>query len=222
MKLTVINGSPRGQKSSTTRLMTPLMKGFDSVPGGESEMIYLNHKLGEEKLAEIWQTSDVIFLAFPLYVDAMPGQVKGFIESLQVFKGSRHPPVLAFFVHSGFPEAIHSRFVERYLAKLSIRLGCPHAGTIVKGGSEGMQLMPDKSIQPLLSKMEMLGVALGKTKLLEAQLVKEIAGMERIPRFMGLFFPLLAKFGVFDGYWNSQLKANNAYHDRFARPYQSD
>ncbi len=222
MKLTVINGSPRGHKSNTTRLITPLMRGFESMPGGESQMIYLNHKLSEEVLVELWQSSDVILMAFPLYVDAMPGQVKGFIESLQVFKGSSQSPVLAYFVHSGFPEAIHSRFVERYLAKLTKRLGCPYAGTIVKGGSEGMQLMPDKSIQPLLSKMEMLGVSLGKTNLLDGQLLTEIAGMERIPGFMGVIFPILAKLGLFDGYWNSQLKANGAYKDRFARPYQPD
>ncbi len=222
MKLTVINGSPRGQKSSTTRMMIPLMKGFDSVPDNEAQMVYLNRLVPLMNLTEIWTTSDVILLAFPLYVDAMPGQVKGFIESLQDFKGSSHAPVMAFLVHSGFPEALHSRYVERYLAKLTKRLGCPHAGTIVKGGSEGMQLMPEQSIQPLLSKMEMLGVALGKTKRLDTQLVKEIAGMERIPGFMGPIFPILAKFGVFDGNWNSQLKANNAYKDRFARPYQPD
>jgi NAD(P)H-dependent FMN reductase len=222
MKLTIFNGSPRGQKSNTTRMMTPLMKGFETVPGGETQMIYLNHKLSEEKLAELWQSSDVIFLAFPLYVDAMPGQVKGFIESLQAFKGWSNPPALAFLVHSGFPEAIHSRYVERYLAKLTKRLGCAHAGTIVKGGSEGMQLLPDKSILPLLSRMERLGESLGNTQMLDAQLLTEIAGMERIPGFMGPIFPILAKFGVFDGYWNSQLKANDAYQDRFARPYQPD
>jgi hypothetical protein len=222
MKLTVVNGSPRGQKSNTSRLMTPFMKGYDSVSGNASQMFYLNHKLNEEKLADIWHGSDIILLAFPLYVDAMPGQVKAFIESLQGFQGSDHAPALAFLVHSGFPEALHSRYVERYLVKLTRRLGCDYAGTIVKGGSEGMQLMPDKSIQPLLSKMEMLGASLGSNKVLDEKMLAEIAGMERIPGFMGLIFPLLAKMGVFNGMWNTQLKANQAYQDRYARPYQPE
>ena len=45
-----------------------------------------------------------------------------------------NPPV-GFVVQSGFPEGLHSRYVERYLEKLAARLGSPYLGTIVAKAS---------------------------------------------------------------------------------------
>jgi len=50
-------------------------------------------------------------------------------------------PSLGFLVQSGFPEGLHSRYVERYLESWQKRLGCPYLGTIVKGQREGVRLM---------------------------------------------------------------------------------
>jgi len=54
----------------------------------------------------------------------MPGIVKVFIESLEPLCSREGNPDVGFIVQSGFPEAIHSRYVEKYLEKPSLRLGC--------------------------------------------------------------------------------------------------
>ncbi len=87
----------------------------------------------------------------------MPGIVKAFIESLAPFKDRPDNPPLGFLVQSGFPEAAHSRFVERYLQKLAQRLGSPYLGTIVKGGAEGTRIMPENMTHDLFAALEQLG-----------------------------------------------------------------
>ena len=74
----------------------------------------------------------------------MPAIVKQFIEALEPLKNRENNPPMGFIVQSGFPEALHSRYVEHYLQKLAARLNAPYLGTIVKGGGEGIRMMQTK------------------------------------------------------------------------------
>jgi hypothetical protein len=91
----------------------------------------------EKNIQDIFLRTEYVLLAFPLYTDAMSGGVKRFIELLRpISQHSRkaHPKLL-FLVQSGFPEAIHSRAIEKYLQKLAHRLNCDYVGTIIRGAS---------------------------------------------------------------------------------------
>ena len=88
------------------------------------EVVHLALPGGIERALAGFGAADAVLLGMPLYTDAMPGLVMAFIEALAPRVGAVNPP-LGFLVQSGFPEALHSRPLERYLEKLARRLGSP-------------------------------------------------------------------------------------------------
>ncbi len=105
----------------------------------------------------------------PLYTDSMPALVAEFIEALEPLVGREGNPRVGFLVQSGFSEALHSRGLERYLAKLAARLGSPYAGTIVKGGGESLQAMPDEALRGLFARLQSLGEQLARDGRFDAE-----------------------------------------------------
>ena len=219
MLFCVINGSPRRKNGNTQILLEKVLEGFSSAAEGEADWHYLHTEKGRTAAAEAYASADLVLLGFPLYTDAMPGIVKDFIESLAPNLGRDGNPKMAFLVQSGFPEAHHSRFVERYLEKLTRRLSAPYAGTIVKGGCEGVRLMPESMNRKLFDGLHGMGVDLAQRGCFDSEKLEALARPERYPRFLTPLFKLFLKLPLAQSYWNNQLKDNDAYDDRFARPF---
>ena len=152
----------------------------------------------------------------------MPGMVKAFIEALEPLRGRPGNPPVGFLVQSGFPEAAHSRHIERYLQKLAARLSSPYLGTIVKGSGEGVRLMPEQSNQALFTAMQRLGRGLAETGGLEVEMLQQVAKPESYPAYLAPFFKIFVRTSTASWYWDSQLKQNGAYERRFARPYAQE
>lgn len=176
--------------------------------------------------AEIFRQTEAVLLAFPLYTDAMPGIVKAFIEKLrppepQAETGKPFPgrQKILFLVQSGFPEAVQLAAVEKYLRKLARRLNCECAGVIIKGSGEGIQEMPARMTRKLFERLAGLGELFGKNEPLDEQLLKKIRGPEHLPVLVFLLVYLLKWTGLIDLFWNKTLKENNAFDQRFDRPY---
>lgn len=222
MKLTVINGSPRGKGSNSKILMDHFLRGFTTVCSTDFEVCYLNKRNNQKDYIDVFRQSESVILIFPLYTDAMPGIVKEFIELLAPLAGKEGIPDLGFVVQSGFPEAIHSRYVERYLEKLAKRMNAHYIGTVVKGGVEGIQIMPERMTGKLYRRFFDLGVHFGKTNEFEGGIVKKLAGFEKLRPSRRMFFKLMQLTGMANWYWNSQLKRNGAYHNRFNQAYLND
>ncbi len=222
MRFTVFNGSPRGKNSNTKLMLDQVLLGFKEIVQADIEILYLSNPKDREMAHEAFTASDLVLLGFPLYTDAMPGLVKAFIESLAPYTKKDSNPRMAFMVQSGFPEAHHSRFVERYLEKLSRRLRAPYAGTIVKGGCEPVRLMPESMNKKLFEGLRDLGRDLAEDGAFDPEKLRVLAKPERYPRILAPVFKLLLSIPMAQGYWNSQLKKNNAYEQRFARPYKED
>lgn len=218
MKLTIFNGSPRGKGSNTRILLEQFTRGFSENQKNSFEIFYLNRIKDHPKFVEQFRAAEVVLLAFPLYTDSVPGIVKAFIEALAPLEGRTNNPDYAFLVQSGFPEAHHSRYVERYLQKLTHRLGTRYLGTIVKGGVEGIQVKPDWMKRKTLELFYQAGLEFGQSRSFSPELLRKIAHPEKLNRFALLVFRLLAKLGMTNFYWNSQLKRNHAYENRFAQP----
>lgn len=218
-RLTVFSGSPRGKKGNTPLLLGHFLRGFESNPGKTSEVFHLNRIHDREIFRAAFAGAECALVGFPLYVDAMPGQVKAFIESLEDRVGQPGNPPMGFLVQSGFPEALHSRHVERYLEKLAERLGSPYLGTMVKGGVEGIQIQPEKMTAGLFDTMYRLGKAFGETGQLDPALLHTLAGTEKFPAYLGPVFSLLSHTPMLNFYWNQQLKQNGAFERHNARPY---
>ena len=219
MKLTIFNGSGRGSKSNTTVMMNQFIHGFELVEGNHADMVYLSGKTDARQPLEVFSTSDIVLLAFPLYVDAMPGMVKLFIEALQPYCGREGNPTMAYFVHCGFPEPLHCRYVERYLEKLTFRIGSDYAGTMVRGGTEGVRLMPDKMNRGLFSNLMQLGANLGTDGKFQMALLDKLSGREKYPAITGLLLPVMTRLGLITGYWDQELKKHGTYKQHDARPY---
>jgi hypothetical protein len=129
---------------------------------------------------------------------------------------------MGFLVQSGFPEAHHSRFVEKYLEKLTARLGGNYLGTVVKGGVEGIQIKPPSMTKKLFNAFYQLGYHFSKTGTFHREIMHSLAKPEHLNAFARFFYKLLALTGLTNYYWNSQLKKNHAYNQRFNKPYLKD
>jgi len=202
--LAIFNGSPRGHKGNTPIMLEQFGVGFSFVDGHTVELHHLNRLKERDLHLKAFSSADCVWLGFPLYTDSMPGMVKDFIEAL---------------VQSGFPEALHSRHVERYLQKLAARLGAPYMGTIVKGGGEALRMMPERASRTLFETLQTLGRCFAEQGQLDPALLPAVAGVERYPSYLGPVFKLFVRLPVASMYWDRQLKMNGVYDERFAQPY---
>lgn len=219
MQLLVFNGSPRGKGSNTKVLLDHFLNGFMETPGNTNEIAYLNHVKKQDEFVSLFRQADHVLLAFPLYTDAMPAMVKTFIESLQPLCGLDKNKTIGFIVQSGFGEAIHSRYAERYLQKLAARLDCRYTGTIVRGGGEGIKEMPSIMTRGLFKSFHELGIIFGNTGIFDKRIIRRLAKKDRFSPQAKLLLTVLATLGLVDAFWNSQLKKNGVYEKRYDKPY---
>jgi len=218
MRYTLLDGSPRA-RSNTGLLLGALAKGLEAE-GHTVDIYRLARPRDRAQAPALFAAAERVVLGFPLYTDAMPGQVKELFEALEPRQGKQNPP-LGFLVQSGFPEAGQSRAVERYLELLARRLGSPYLGTIVKGGVEGIQVQPAWIKARLLGRLEAIGRTLGRTGQLDPRELRALSGRD----WYGPLGRLLARLFMWMGkkmYWDPQLKKNGAYERRFDRPFDQE
>jgi multimeric flavodoxin WrbA len=226
MQLTIFNGSPRGKGGNTTVILEHFLKGFMETPGNSCNITYLSKTKEPAKLGDAFFEAEAVLIAFPLYVDSMPARVKDFFEILEPLCSRGKNPAIMFLIQSGFPEAVHLRFLERYLEKLSRRLKCRYIGTIVKGGSEkggfvSIRNMPNSRIfKTTLQRFYEIGRSFGATGALDKDILTQLALPERFSKTTSFMLKMFQKLGAFDSSWNKQLKANGAYEKRFDAPYK--
>ncbi len=218
MSLAIINGSPRGKKSNSKILIEHFLAGYRSQSNHENISVSYLIKSDQQKehLASFSGSTNVI-LIFPLYTDCMPGMVKAFFEQIILLK--EKPQNLGFIVQSGFPEAIHSVYVERYLQKLTLRLGCNYLGTVIKGGVEGIQVMPDSMTRKVFSKFRELGAHFAQHGEFSPAMVKQLKSPLRMSKLQQTGYRLVSLTGLTNFYWNSNLRKNGAWEKRFDKPY---
>ena len=212
MQYLLYNGSPRGKNGNSERIINMLIEGLSETPDISTEIIRLNQPSSREEGAQKIISADCVILVFPLYTDAMPGNVMDFIEKLEPFKSNLSTLNLGFIVHSGFPEGKQSRAVEKYLVRLTTLLGAKYAGTVIAAGSMGMSKKRLKVIREL-------GRRLPETMAFDPILLPRASGFEELPKAMVPIMRLLSKTPFLQFYWNKGLKKNGAFAERFAKPY---
>lgn len=218
MKLAIFNGSPRNRKSNSKILMEHFLAGYNQVLMEEVPVQYLASKKSKEENLRVFASAETVLMIFPLYTDCMPGIVKEFFEELVQLDFPR-PKKIGFIVQSGFPEAVHSVFVERYLNKFTRRLQCEYLGTVIKGGVEGIQIMPEKWTKKLFTRFEMLGTGFAKTGTFSVEIRNALAKPYKLSVTRRWVFSRVSKTRLGNFYWISNLKKNNAYANRFDQPF---
>jgi hypothetical protein len=211
-KLILYNGSPRLSGSNTALILQAISDAY----GPNIVVRDLKQKKMWAQWAADFSLESAVIFVLPLYVHAMPSHVMAFIEMLQPSKGS-----LGFIVQQGFPESSQSYFLEAYFESLTRRLQRDYLGTAIKGGVEGFQLQPAKEQAKILAPfVELVGSVLESGQM-SAQILAKLADKGYLSKGMLLMFRLLAPTGLIDSYWDRQLKQNEAFHQRFDRPYEA-
>ncbi|MDF2615290.1 MAG: hypothetical protein K0S71_3076 [Clostridia bacterium] len=209
-KLVIYNGSPRRSGSNSALILKKVLEAL----GDRVEIRDLKKRDKWEEWADAFKIEDHVMFFMPLYVHAMPSHVMGFIEQLQVSRGS-----ISFFVQSGFPESSQSYYLEAYFEQLAIRLGRTYIGTAIKGGVEGLQMRPVKAQEKMIEPMVKAITDLVYEGSFNAKSICQLARPIRLGRGMEIFFKVLAKLGLVNFFWDQQLKKNDAYEKRFDCPY---
>jgi multimeric flavodoxin WrbA len=213
--LTLFNGSPRGARGNTSIMLREFARGF----GGESEMHNLIRLNQTGRFVQAFAEAECAWIGLPLYTDSMPGSVKRFIEALEPLAGRKGNPPLGFLVQSGFPEGLHSRYVERYLERLAARLGSPYLGAIVRGNGEGTRHMPPEATRSLFADLQALGAGLAREGRLDSEVLARLAVPERFPAVLAPVGHVFLRLPVAHAYFDGMLRKNGAYERRFARPF---
>lgn len=214
-RLALFNGSPRGRKGNTPIFLSEIAHGFS----GPSEIHHLVRMKETDQMAEAFAGAECAILGMPLYTDAMPAVVKHFIEALEPLVERKNNPPLGFVVQSGFPEGLHSRYLERYLEKLAKRLNSPYLGTAVRGGGEGTRFMPPEANRRLFESLAALGAELAAQGRFDPAALQRMVQPERFPAILGPVFRVFLRSQVAHSYFDKMLKENDAYERRFDQPF---
>ncbi len=215
MQLTFINGSPRGKKNNSDRLMGHFIRGFLETAGNTCEIEYLTrYRQNLHALTGTFAAAQNVIIGFPLYIDAMPGSVKEFLEALAPLAGKAGNPALGFMIQCGFPETSHNRYVARYCEKFAQKMGCRSLGSILKGGCEGLDVQPPFLTDKYFALFYMLGVNFGKTGKLDEALLVKLAKPEHLTaENMTQIIPFINQ-----ALWDAQMGKNGVLDQSFFRP----
>ncbi|HTY74635.1 MAG TPA: hypothetical protein VMD05_03615 [Candidatus Nanoarchaeia archaeon] len=133
-------GSPKGQNSTSNSLGTYLLEKLEQK-GVHSGKVFLNQCLGSEEkqavMLRLVDSSDLIILAFPLYVDSLHSQVIKTLELIAEYeKGKLHLGKKKFvaIANSGFPEANHNKIAVNVCRIFAKQVGYSWAGGLAMGG----------------------------------------------------------------------------------------
>jgi NAD(P)H-dependent FMN reductase len=218
MKLTIFNGSPRNKKSNSKILMEHFLGGYGKVSTDVVPIYYLANTSKIDEHRGAFHVAETVILIFPLYTDCMPGIVKEFFEVIAQLKINQ-PKRIGYIIQSGFPEAIQSTFLQSYLKKFTKRINCHYLGTVIKGGVEGIQIMPPMMTRKLFENFSNLGEHFGKTGEFSQEITDTLRKPYKLSKSKLFIFKVGDKLGFTNFYWNSNLKKNNAFENRFAQPY---
>ena len=223
--LLLLDGSPRGPRSNSMKMLSHVAVGWAETGGGAVETLHLARRADFQRAVTAYGqagASDIVVLGMPLYTDAMPALVKTWIEALAPLASAAGNPRIGFLVQSGFNEALHSRPLECYLEKLARRLGGGYAGTIVRGGGEALQSMPDEAAGKLFRRLRLLGGQLARDGRFDPETLAEVAGTERFSSTVAFLAGVAIKIPAAQFYWNGQLKRNGVWDHRFDAPYAEE
>ena len=179
MHFVIISGATRPQsKSNTAKVIAAFQKGFEGS-GNTTEVWYLSDRRQWKRAANAFEQNDHILIAFPLYVENIPGILLEFLSGLtpKQAPGTK----LAFLIQGGFPEASQSRCCEAFLETLPAQLGCDYAGTLIKGDMFGTSLVDEKNREKMLASFTQMGRTFAQTGSFEKVAVDAFAGPEYMP-----------------------------------------
>ena len=96
----------------------------------------LHTQAGRERLGLAVDAADLVVLAFPLYIDALPFQCTLALEAMA--ERNLAGKALAVLVNNGFPEALQNNLALSICARFAAKTGMAWAGGLALGGGEAI------------------------------------------------------------------------------------
>jgi NAD(P)H-dependent FMN reductase len=220
VKRLLLSGSPRGKAGNSSKILAWMAEGMAEAGISETSVVDLAPDPKRADLVEAFLAADEVLFAFPLYCDSVPALVKTFFETLAAtnapaLRGKR----VAFVIHSGFPEGIHTEVLGRYLARLCQRLGFQHLGTLRKGNSEALYTMASAQLARAAAPFRTAGRELAEKGCFSPKLIARMAGPRTFGPAVRAVLRILIGTGKIDSGWNVIMKKNGAFDRRFDTPY---
>ena len=191
MHLVIISGATRPQsKSNTAKVIAAFQRGIEEN-GNTTEVWYLSDRRQWKRAANAFEQNERILIAFPPYVENIPGILLEFLSGLtpKQAPGTK----LAFLIQGGFPEASQSRCCEAFLETLPAQLGCEYAGTLIKGDMFGTSRVDEKTREKMLAPFTQMGRTFAQTGSFEKTAVDAFAGPEYMPEKQIRMYNLVGK-----------------------------
>ena len=216
MNTLMINGSPKARNGNTEVFIKQFIAGM-KVP---CEICYAA-KEDSLQLAKYIKQFDTVIVAMPLYIHAMPGIVMKLIECME--PASDDGKAMGFIVQSGFMESTQSKYLERYLSVLTKQLNYTYLGTVIKGGSAGIHMMPEQMNKKLFKQLRILGEHFELNGSFHIEITKELAKPNKLSKGKCRLMQFTGRLGLGDSmFWNMMLKKNNALGRKLDKPFDRE
>lgn len=219
MNVLILIGSPKGRNSASFRLGSKLAEGLREHGAAVSEGIVPHELRSEEgtvQLLEAVDASDLVVLAFPLYVDSLPAPLTRLLERIAGRRDCITPagtPRLAVIVQCGFPESHQCDTAVGICRLFSERTGMRWAGALAMGmgGSlgEDFKKLPGGG-RNILRALDMASQSLANGGDIPEEATTLFA-KPLMPRWMYL---MVGNLG-----WRIQMRKNKARRPLDYRPY---
>ena len=135
-------GSPRTRKSTSASLGGYLFEQLNAR-GIETQTIQIYTSINsQQRMNEMYEAidnTDLIVLAFPLYVDSLPAPVTAALEKIAAHrKGHPFPLRFAAIANCGFPEAAHNNTALAICSEFALQNGFTWMSGLSLGAGEGI------------------------------------------------------------------------------------
>lgn len=141
----LIVGSPKTKSPSTSGVLGGYVLERFRELGWETESLTLSAGLLQEKrkqdLVSSVDRADLLLLAFPLYVDALPFLVTRALEVIAVHRRLKHERLsqrLFVLLNNGFPEVHHNTLALAICHRFAVQSGMRWAGGLAMGAGEAL------------------------------------------------------------------------------------
>ncbi|MBD5530740.1 MAG: NAD(P)H-dependent oxidoreductase [Lachnospiraceae bacterium] len=198
MKIALINGSPKMQRSASATLLEELQLSISET--AEVTETALHTSDISEDVWEKLKSADVWVFSYPLYVDGIPGHLLSCLMQLEKEKWQEKEIRVYGIVNCGFYEGIQAEFALTLLKNWCEKCGFLYAGGIGVGGGGGLAQMP--KVQgghgpraPIEKALQAMAVSILQQKTQENRYVSVA-----FPRFL---YRMAAQTG-----WRRWIKAN--------------
>jgi hypothetical protein len=219
-KLLLLIASSKLQGSTSESLGTFLRDRLQEL-GLESETLFLQKAFTSEahttRMLESVRQSDLLILAFPLYVDSLPAVLIRTLEDIAGdpdLKAASHNPRLVCIANCGFPESHQNDTALAICRQFALETGLEWAGGLQLGAGEAISGRPLPAVK---------GLARNVIKALRLSAEALAAGRPVPEKARALMAKPLIPVWLYcligERRWRQDAKKHGVLHSLDARPY---